>query len=164
LPRRINTIRQFPRLKRLNFGCTHAFGRFAHRGPFQGANQTPLRRATEELAPNRAPPNADRPGQILRNNLLHPLTPRGEPSQSLALRRDDVISRFGYSANAGFNLRDAGGRIVLSGTAPFSIDYDVTSSEFATLSSRENARVRVLEPIADDIRGQFAEYMISPRP
>jgi LPS-assembly lipoprotein len=135
-------------------------------------------RVTEELARVRVPPIPDRPGQILRNNLLDRLTPRGEPReaayvlevrlaeprQTLALRRDDVISRFAYSANAGFNLRDASGRIVFSGSSGFSTDYEVTNSEFATLSSRENARVRVLELIADDIRSQLAEYMISPRP
>lgn len=135
-------------------------------------------RVTDELARVRIPPIADRQGQILRNNLLDRLTPLGEPReaayvlevrlaeprQPLALRRDDVISRFGYSANASFNLRDLGGRIVFSGSSGFSTDYEVTSSEFATLSSRENARVRVLELIADDIRSQLADYMTAPRP
>ncbi len=125
-----------------------------------------------ELASIRIAPIADRSGQILRNYLLDRLTPRGqsqasrytlsirlvEPRQTLALRRDDVISRAGYSATASFELVDASGRRVSSGFSSFSTDYEITSSEYATLVSQQSARDRVLELVGDDIRGQLAAY------
>jgi LPS-assembly lipoprotein len=120
----------------------------------------------------RIEPIADRSGQILRNNLLDRLSPRGapasaayqlrvrlqEPRQTLALRRDDVISRVGYSATAHFELVEASGRRVLTGTSTYTTDYEVTNSEFATLTSAQNARDRVLELVGDDIRNQLAAH------
>ncbi|MCZ8121912.1 MAG: LPS assembly lipoprotein LptE [Magnetospirillum sp.] len=129
--------------------------------------------AVEALAAVRIDPIADRSGQVLRNHLLDRLTPRGapanaayvlrvrlqEPRQTLALRRDDVISRVGYSATAVFDLFDPSGRRVFTGTSSYATDYEVTNSEFATLVSAQNARDRVLELVSDDIRYQLAEFL-----
>ncbi|MFM7347126.1 MAG: LPS assembly lipoprotein LptE [Tagaea sp.] len=129
--------------------------------------------AVDALATIRVDPIADRSGQVLRSYLLDRLTPRGtpagtehvlrvrlqEPRQTLALRRDDVISRVGYSATASFDLLDASGRRVFSGGSSFSTDYEVTNSEFATLVSAQNARDRVLELVSDDIRNQLAAFL-----
>jgi LPS-assembly lipoprotein len=125
-----------------------------------------------ELASIRVSPIADRSGQILRNYLLDRLTPLGqsqasrytlnirlsEPRQTLALRRDDVISRTGYSASATYELLDGSGKRVVGGISTFSTDYEITSSEYATLVSQQNARDRVLELVSDDIRGQLAAH------
>lgn len=125
------------------------------------------------MAAIRIDPIADRSGQILRNYLLDRLTPRGaparpdyvlrvrlqEPRQTLALRRDDVISRVGYSATATFELAEASGRRVFTGTSSYTTDYEVTNSEFATLVSAQNARDRVLELVGDDIRNQLAAFL-----
>lgn len=124
------------------------------------------------LAAIRIDPIPERSGQILRNHLLDRLTPRGqprnaeytlrirlqEPRQTLALRRDDVISRAGYSATATFELVDSVGRRVAGGTASYSTDYEVTNSEFATLMSLQSAHERVLELVSDDIRSQLAAH------
>lgn len=134
--------------------------------------ERPGANVTENLAAIRIEPIADRSGQILRNYLLDRLTPRGtparadyvlrirlqEPRQTLALRRDDVISRVAYSASVSFDLLDASGRRVAGGVASHSTDYEVTNSEFATLVSAQNARDRVLELVGDDIRNQLAAY------
>jgi LPS-assembly lipoprotein len=128
--------------------------------------------AADSFAVIRIDPIADRSGQVLRNHLLDRLTPFGaparpdyvlrvrlqEPRQTLALRRDDVISRVGYSATAIFELADATGRRVFDGTSSYSTDYEVTNSEFATLISAQNARDRVLELVGDDIRNQLAAF------
>jgi LPS-assembly lipoprotein len=125
-----------------------------------------------DLAAIRIEPIADRSGQILRNYLLDRLTPRGtperaeyvlrvqmqEPRQILALRRDDVISRVGYSASVSFVLLDGSGRRVTGGISAHSTDYEVTNSEFATLMALQNARERVLELVGDDIRNQLAVH------
>ncbi len=127
---------------------------------------------TGELSAVRIAPIPDRSGQVLRNYLLDRLTPLGpsqssrytltirlvEPRQTLALRRDDVISRAGYSATASYELADGSGKRMTSGAASFSTDYEITSSEYATLVSLQNARDRVLELVGDDIRGQLAAY------
>lgn len=137
-----------------------------HRSTAQGS-------AAETLAAIRVEPIADRSGQVLRNLLLDRLSPRGaparpeyqlrvrlqEPRQTLALRRDDVISRMGYSASASFDLFDASGRRVFAGTSNYATDYEITNSEFATLVSAQNARDRVLELVGDDIRNQLAAFL-----
>lgn len=138
--------------------------------PLHGSHAGPA--VTENLAAIRIEPISDRSGQILRNNLLDRLTPRGvparadyvlrirlqEPRQTLALRRDDVISRVAYSASASFELLDAGGRRVTSGNSSYSTDYEITNSEFATLMALQSARERVLELVGNDIRNQLAVH------
>lgn len=111
----------------------------------------------------------DRSGQLLRNRLLDALGSRGvarytlsvqlrEPRQVLAVRRDDVISRTGYTATANFSLSEIGGKSIFAGTSSFTTDYEITNSEFATLASREDARDRTLELVGNDIRAQLAVY------
>ncbi|MCZ8312799.1 MAG: LPS assembly lipoprotein LptE [Magnetospirillum sp.] len=126
--------------------------------------------AIEQLSAIRIEPIPDRSGQVLRNALLDRITPQGqtqasryvlrirlsEPRQTILLRRDDIISRSSYTANATFELRDMQGRRVFSGSSSFITDYEITASEFATRTSLENARDRVLELVADDIRNQLA--------
>lgn len=129
------------------------------------------------IPPIRVEPIPDRAGQILRNYLLDRVAPRGEggaqsytlairlfePRQVLALRRDDVISRMGYSAVASYELLDAAGKRVIAGSSSYSTDYEITNSEFATLAAQQNARERVLELVADDIRNQIAVEFRAPR-
>ncbi|MBI3506450.1 MAG: hypothetical protein HY059_16555 [Proteobacteria bacterium] len=126
----------------------------------------------DKLAAIRIAPIPERSGQVLRNYLLDRLTPLGqsqatqytltirlfEPVQTLALRRDDIISRSSYSATASFDLRDSEGKRVVAGNSSFSSDYEITNSEYATLISRQNARDRVLELVGDDVRGQLAAH------
>jgi LPS-assembly lipoprotein len=130
---------------------------------------------TGELAAVRVGPIPERSGQVLRNYLLDRLTPLGqrpssqyvlnvrlnEPRQTLALRRDDIISRASYSATASFELLDGAGKRVTGGVSSFSTDYEITSSEYATLVSLQSARDRVLELVGDDIRGQLAAFFRS---
>lgn len=132
--------------------------------------ERPGANVTENLAAIRIEPIAERSGQILRNYLLDRLTPRGtparveyvlrvrlhEPRQTLALRRDDVISRIAYSASVSFDLFDGSGRRIMGGSASHSTDYEVTNSEFSTLMALQSARERVLELVGDDIRHQLA--------
>jgi len=130
----------------------------------------------DELAAIRVAPIPDRSGQLLRNALLDSLTPRGasvasqytltirlqEPRQTIALRRDDVISRSSYSAVATFDLNDRQGRKITAGTSTFTTDYEITVSEYATRASLEDARSRVMSLIADDIRNQLAAALTRP--
>ena len=129
-------------------------------------------RVSNELAAVQVALIADRSGQILRNYLLDGLTPQGqpaqpryvlsvqlqEPSRELTLRRDDTPTRIGYAIIARYQLRDGAGRLLLSNATALDSDYEITSSEFATLSSRLDARDRLLQQMSEDIRLQLAAY------
>lgn len=121
---------------------------------------------------------ANRSGQILRNHLLDGLTPRGEPArpaytlrvelieplpQDLGITRNETVVRYSYSSVARFLLSDAAGREMLVSEASGLSSYEVTGSEFATVAGQLNARERVLEEIANEIRSQLAVWFRSRR-
>jgi LPS-assembly lipoprotein len=151
-------------------GRRRFFGLLALPLALSGCGFEPLyaRRDGQQLPAFRIDPISNRSGQILRNYLIDRLAPTGqrtggysisiqlyEPNQVLALRRDDVISRLGYSATAAFQVRGPDGKSLMAGSSSFATDYEVTNSEFATLAAERNARERVLELISDDIRQQI---------
>ena len=129
---------------------------------------------TRELERVRIDLIADRSGQILRNRLLDDLAPRGpaspslyalsinlsEPRQEIGIRRDDTASRIGYAAIVQFRLSDAKGALLLVGRSSSSTTYEVTTSEFATVAARQNARDRAMQEISLDIRNQLAAYFL----
>jgi len=121
----------------------------------------------------------DRSGQILRNYLLDLLTPRGiqgselyvlsaqltEPRREVAIRRDDTASRLSYAASVQFLLYDrATQRYVFSGSSASETTYEVSTSEFATLSSQASARERALQEVSQDIRQQLATFFAGKAP
>lgn len=120
----------------------------------------------------------ERSGQILRNYLLDSLTPRGvqgpplytltvqlsEPRREVAIRRDDTASRLAYTASAAFTLHDRSRRVVYSGSSSSETTYEVTNSEFATLSSQASARDRALQEVSVDIRQQLATFLAGKAP
>jgi LPS-assembly lipoprotein len=127
----------------------------------------------ENLAKIRIDTIPDRSGQILRNYLLDDLTPRGvqglaqyrlvvlltEPRRDAAIQRDNTASRIIYSASTSFQLVDqTASRVVFVGTSSSETTYEVTTSEFATLSSLNGARDRVLQDVSADIRQQIADF------
>lgn len=127
----------------------------------------------------RVAPIPDRSGQILRNYLLDSLTPRGiqgreqyilvtaltEPRREIAIRRDDTASRLSYTASAIFTLYDAATRrIVFSGNSVAETTYEVSTSEFSTLSSQGSARDRALQEVSNDIRHQLATFLAGKSP
>src|SRR6185369_13685828 len=144
----------------------------------------------EEFAQIRVEMIAERSGQILRNYLLDDLTPRGvqgreryslrvlisEPRREVAIARDNTASAAAYAATATFSLTDRSARRDpssaadqssnprsrqnFSGTSYSQSTYVVTNSEFATLSSFNSARDRVLQEISADIRQQIADFFV----
>ena len=126
----------------------------------------------EDLAAIQVELIANRSGQILRTYLRDGLNPNNidvpqryrlrvtiaEPRQDLALQRNDTVARYGYGVGAGFVLIDSAGRGLFSGSAALSTNYEVSDSQFATLSSLFDARDRAMQQISDDIRNQLAVY------
>jgi LPS-assembly lipoprotein len=136
------------------------------------------RSVADDLAQIRVPPIAERSGQILRNHLLDRLTPRGQPEparytlrvvlteprpQDLGISRSDTVVRYGFQATADFRLFDAEGRELTRGRAQSSTSYAVTGSAFATIAGQTDARDRVLEEIALDVKAQLGLFFRSRR-
>lgn len=128
----------------------------------------------EELAKIRVLPIANRSGQVLRNHLLDGLTPMGEPQkpeytlqvvveeanpQALSITRTDTTVRYGYSANIRYRLISSEGKDLMQAATSGSTSYLATSSQFATVSSHANARERVMEDAANEIRGQVVAFL-----
>lgn len=120
----------------------------------------------------------DRSGQILRNHLLDAMSPRGlqgpelyvlsvtlsEPRREVAIRRDDTASRLAYVASVAFVLRDTSSRPIYNGSSSSETTYEVTNSEYATLSSQASARDRALLEVSADIRQQIAMFLAGKAP
>lgn len=119
-----------------------------------------------EVAPIEA-----RSGQILRNHLVDVfqqsrsgradrpyilLIRLSESPEVAAIRRDDVISRGGYSASATFRLLDRAGHQIMNGSADLGSDFEIANSEHATAVARESARDRLMQYLAEEIRMQIS--------
>src|SRR5256885_604518 len=119
----------------------------------------------ENLAQIRILMIANRSGQILRNYLLDDLTPRGvegealyslrvvlfEPRREVAISRDNTASVVAYTATAQFQLVENTGKVVFASASNSQSTYVLTNSEFATLSSFNAARDRVLQDVSADM-------------
>jgi LPS-assembly lipoprotein len=132
----------------------------------------------DDLAAVRVDLIPDRSGQILRNYLLDGLNPRGqaaqaayilsvrinEPRQEVGLQRDDTVTRYAYGVSAQFRLTDARGAAILSGSSASGTSFEISDSEFATVSNQASARDRLMQQISNDIREQLAIYFNGQRP
>jgi LPS-assembly lipoprotein len=133
----------------------------------------------EDLAQVKIETIGNRSGQILRNYLVDGMSPRGEPTrpayrlqvllieprpQDLGIASDNSVVRFNFNARATYRLVDArSGRIIVTDSAVSSSSYEVTTSQYGTVASRDNARDRVLEELAQEICGQLADYFRQQR-
>ena len=143
---------------------------YARQGDF-GTGRSSI---VEELAQIKVEPVGNRSGQILRNYLIDGISPKGEPArpayrlqillneprpQDLGIAGDNSVVRYNYNVRAIFRLVDArSGRVVFTDSAVSSSSYEVTTSQYGTVASRDNARDRVIEEVALDIRTQLAQF------
>lgn len=127
----------------------------------------------EELATVAVDPIAERRGLILRTYLRDALNPRGvspparyrlvvtiqETRADLLLRSDQFSTRAGYTGGATFTLLD-GGQVLTTGSAAYQTNFEIDSSQFATLSSRADAQDRVMRLVSEEIRNQLATFFL----
>lgn len=119
----------------------------------------------------------DRIGQQLRNQLMAGLAPRGpaarlayrltvtltESKVTLAIKKDETATRANLTINAQFTL------VALNnpqfkdfrGSALSTNSYNILTSDFATLSSKNDARNRALRTLAEEIRLRVAAALNS---
>ncbi len=127
--------------------------------------------STSELGSIRIEPISDRLGQITRNYLLDSLTPRGQPAearyslrvqlnearQRLAFEKDATATRALMRLSANYRLTDLDlGKVVSRGNSRAVAAYNIVTSDYATLSSEQNARKRVALLVAEDIKTKLS--------
>jgi LPS-assembly lipoprotein len=125
----------------------------------------------DELALIRIEAISDRVGQQMYNMLRERLTPSGLPEQpkyalSITLRetretlffeRDETATRANLTLRANFTLRRlADGEVVATGLSRAVSSYDILASQFASVVSEEDARLRGARAVCDDIRVRLA--------
>ncbi len=112
-------------------------------------------------------PIADRLGQILRNDLIDRLTPRGEPrrpqyrlrveiagttTQPLAIQSDATITRYNLLLDVNFALIEARtGRELYRDRTRTIGSYNTVRSDFATLVAEQDTARRVAREASDEI-------------
>jgi len=111
-------------------------------------------------------PIPDRIGQILRNDLIDSLTPRGQParpiyrlaitlkksSNALAIQPDATITRFNLRLDASFTLTDvATGKIVYKDRSRAIGSYNAVKSDFATLAAERDSERRAAQSLSEEI-------------
>ncbi len=127
----------------------------------------------QDLASVYVEPIADRRGQELRNRLTALLTPTGEQAteryrlnvtltetqQSLAVRQTGFATRTNLRIDAVYRLIDTTtGQPVLGGSASAASSYDLLDSDFSTLAAINDARSRVAQQLAGDLRNRLAVF------
>lgn len=119
---------------------------------------------------------ADRTGQMLRNELLSRMQPYGEgrtasgyvlritiseSRQDLAVRKDDSATRANLSLVANFQVLQPGAEGPLfSGAATAVVSHNILTSDFATISAREDARRRGVRQLADRIKERLSVWLV----
>ena len=136
-------------------------------GQRSGASSAALSAIDVQLIP-------DRTGQMLRNELLQQMQPRGqtparyslavtltESLANLGIRKDKVATRANLTLSASFTISELGGtKRVFSGSARSVNSYNILTSDFATLSAREDARRRGVNQLALEIRERISVWLI----
>jgi LPS-assembly lipoprotein len=133
-----------------------------------GATNTPV---TADLAAIRIEAIPDRIGQKMYNLLYERLTPEGKadkPRYTLRVRiretvdellyeRDETATRANLTLRADYELRRIDDdELIAKGTSRSTSGYDILSSQYATLVSKDDARDRSARVISDDLRTRMA--------
>ena len=142
--------------------------------PLYGQHGADNASVVDELALIHIEAIPDRTGQQMYNMLRERLNPNGKPEQAkyalsvaltetrenLFLERDETATRANLTLKASFILRRVDdGTVVTTGSSRSVSSYDIlnpVASEFASMVSQEDARVRCARAISDDMRTRLA--------
>ncbi len=140
--------------------------------PLYGTRDT-LRAAQQGFPDVQVALISDRLGQLLRNELLDRINPRGvnrdpryrlevsakETRSDIVILRDDTATFAKFSVEAQWALVDAETNApVTRGTAQRTASFLISESEFAVLQAEADARRRATTQLAEDIRLRLALY------
>ena len=125
----------------------------------------------DELAAIRIEAIPDRVGQQMYNLLRERLNPNGRPDdakyvlsiqlsetrENFFLERDETETRANLTVKAKYVLRRADNdEIVTEGTSRVISSYDVLESQFASVTSEQDARERSVRTLSDEIKTRLA--------
>jgi len=131
----------------------------------------------DELALIRIEAIPDRTGQQMYNMLRERLNPYGKPEEAkyalsvavtetrenLFLEKDETATRANLTLKANFILRRLDdGTVLVTGSSRSVSSYDILASQFASVVSQEDARLRCARAISDDMRTRLA-LALQPR-
>lgn len=135
--------------------------------PLYGERGADSASVVDELAQIRIEAIPDRIGQQMYNMLRERLNPRGKPTQpkyalkvrltetrdTLFLEKDETATRANLTLKANFQLtRLADEKLVVEGLSRAVSSYDILASQFASVVSEQDARLRGVRAIVDDIK------------
>ncbi len=130
-------------------------------------------KVTEDLSSIRVGLIAERTGQDLRNQLEFLLDPNSsssprqytlnitlsEKEDTLAVERSGLATRANVEITANFKLiEDTTGSPVLGGTTRAVSGYNLLDNDFSTQTSKGDARKRVVDQLAYEIRNRLAAH------
>ena len=112
-------------------------------------------------------PIANRPGQLLRNELDRLLHPRGASSEvlyklsvklseevtSLGIQKSSIATRANLTITATYALTSVTGKaLIAEAQNSITVSYNIFTSKYATLVAEKNARKRAIVELAQEIR------------
>jgi len=131
----------------------------------------------KELSLVRVDTISDRRGQMLRNQLLILMNPKGQPASphyrlATALneniierlkREDETTTNADLQLSADFRLYNLKtSKLLLSGTSKATSSYDVINSAAYKLAAERDARKKAIKLLAQDIKARIASYLLNP--
>lgn len=129
----------------------------------------------QEMAKIKIEPVADRFGQLVRNNLLDSLTPKGTPSDPTyrlyvelkkktvtdqALRRDITASRKRVQYYVVYEMTKDGETLFKNDSTAF-VSYDIMSNPYSTTFAEKKTEENAAKIISDDIILRIGAYFNS---
>jgi LPS-assembly lipoprotein len=144
--------------------------------PIYGSHDTsgaPVAEQLNQVAIDNIP---DRPGQMLRNDLIDRMYGKGRPSQPLyhlSIKLRTTEESTGILANSTatlselhtygeYRLTDAKGKELLHGTAHSATSYGLLDQQYATLSAHDSAVERTVAEVSEQITNRLSLYFANP--
>jgi LPS-assembly lipoprotein len=163
-------------------GCITAFGFLLSGCSFQpvygshGGKGSPV---AEQLSQVAIDPIPERPGQILRNDLIDNMYGKSgrptQPAYHLKVKLNINEEDLGLLVNAtaalaavhtygNYTLEDNNGKILASGTTHSTASYDKLTSEYSTLTARESALERTVHELSEQLTARVSLYFSEHAP
>lgn len=129
--------------------------------------------AVDKMAAIDIRPIPDRLGQVVRNELVDAITPRGKPEQpvyelgltvgeereDVGIRQNAAATRANYRMSAKFELRDiATDTVILTGTTWAETAFDIVQQDYPTVIAQQDAQKRLAVELAEEIRTRIAVF------
>lgn len=144
--------------------------------PLYGQNGATAQ-TTQHMASVNIKPISDRVGQLMRTALKRRLAPKAqniakvyelsvslsESISTLAVEESSFATRANLNLSASFQLvRNADSAILVDGSLKTVSSYNILSSDFATISAKNDARERAVEDLAATLHTRLGIYFKGP--